>query len=447
MLYEYIRERMLAAPAQTIGDEERRIPYRELLAEAEALGRRLKKRTDEKYGILCRSELNAARALLACLYAEKTAVPLSFRYGEAHTRKIIEAVGLSLALTDGGIEALGPAFPETPETEDLSDVALIMSTSGTTGTPKGAMITEKNLLTNLRDIAGYFHIHREDHILIARPVYHCAVLTGELLISLVKGLAISFASGGFNPALLLRRIREQNVTVLCGTPTLFYHLSSMALRKQETPPLRVMAVSGECMTPLIAEKMRRAFPDAQIYSVYGLTEASPRVSCLPPEGFDSHPLSVGFPLPSLRVRIVDGELQVAGDSVMKGYYRNRAATERTVVDGWLHTGDIAEMDAQGRIFIKGRRDSLIIRSGMNIYPQEIENAVKQDDRIADALAFGVRDPAVGERIHLHVVSSLSKQEIYKVCKARLPGFQLPDVLERVPKIPRNASGKVIRKKG
>lgn len=443
MLYEYIRERMLAAPAQTIGDEERRISYRELLNEAETLGKRLKERGEAKYGILCRSELNAARALLACLYAGKTAVPLSFRYGETHTRKITEAVRLSHALTDGGIEPLGPAFPET---EDLSDVALIMCTSGTTGTPKGAMITEKNLLANLRDIAGYFHIHHRDHVLIARPLYHCAVLTGEFLISLVKGLTISFASGGFNPTMLLRRIREQNVTVLCGTPTLFYHLSAMALRQRESPPLRVMAVSGECMTPLAAEQMRRAFPDAQIYHVYGLTEASPRVSRLPPERFDDYPLSVGFPLPSLRVRIVNGELQVAGDSVMKGYYRNRAATEKAIADGWLHTGDIAEMDEQGQLFIKCRRDNLIIRSGMNIYPQEIENALKQDGRIADALAFGVRDPAVGERIHLHVVSSLSKPEIYAVCKARLPGFQLPDVLELVTEIPRNASGKVIRKK-
>lgn len=443
MLYEYIKDRMLATPAQTVGDEERRITYQELLDEAEALGRRLKERPEEKYGILCRSELNAARSLLACLYAQKTAVPLSYRYGETHIRKIVDAVHLSHALTDDGIETLGQA---SPETEDLTDVALIMCTSGTTGTPKGAMITGKNLFTNLRDIEKYFRIDRRDRILIARPLYHCAVLTGEFLISLIKGLSISFLSGGFNPALLLRRIREQSVTVLCGTPTLFYHLSALALRNREATALRVMAVSGECMTTLAAERMRNAFPEAQIYNVYGLTEASPRVSWLPPERFDACPLSAGKPLASLRVRIVDGELQVAGDSVMKGYYRNPSATEKTIVDGWLHTGDMAEMDEQGQLYIKCRKDSLIIRSGMNVYPQEIENAMRQDDRIADALAFGVRDASVGERIHLHVVSSLSRAEVFAVCRARLPGYQLPDVLELVPEIPKNASGKVIRKK-
>ena len=441
MLYEFVKGFMAGHPERTVGDETQRVTYRQLLEEAEALGRRL---TEEKYGILCRSELNAARALLACLYAKKTAVPLSHRYGDQHIRNILDSVRLSFLLTDEGEEQA--AAPQ-PETEDLSDVAVIMCTSGTTGKPKGAMITEKNLVTNLKDIAEYFAVDSTDHILISRPLYHCAVFTGEFLISLVKGLTISFASDGFNTAALLRRIRETKATVLCGTPTLLYHLSGLVLKSDGETSLRSLAVSGECMTPEVAKRIRAAFAKARIYNVYGLTEASPRVSWLSPEKFDRFPLSVGIALSSLTTRIVDGELQIAGDSVMKGYYRNPEATQAALGGGWLHTGDIAERDDEGLLYIKCRKDSMIIRSGMNIYPQEIENALRSCPGIDDLLAFGVKDEVVGERIHLHVVSALSKAEIFALCKRHLPGFQRPDVIERVSEIPKNASGKVLRNKG
>lgn len=438
MLYDHIKERMLAHPDQTVGDERRVMTYRELLEDAERMGRGLDR---EKYGILCRSELDTARALLACFFAGKTAVPLSYRYGESHTRKIIAGMRLSHLLTDKGTEE---AAPVGPEPEDLTGIALIMSTSGTTGDPKGAMITQENLLANLRDIEAYFRLEDTDHILIARPLYHCAVLTGEFLFSLLRGVKITFTEAGFNPARLSRLISRGGITVLGGTPTLFYHLSGL-IRRSGKAPLRVMAVSGECMTRTVAEEMRGAFPQTLIYHVYGLTEASPRAAWLPPEQFDDAPLSVGRPLDSLRARIVDGELQLAGPSIMKGYYNRPEATDRALEGGWLHTGDMAERDGAGRLYIRGRRDNMIIRSGMNIYPQEIENALRGERGIAEALAFGVRDERVGQRIHLQVATDLTRAEVYRVCQARLPGFQLPDVIEVVKEIPKNASGKILRK--
>ena len=154
---------------------------------------------------------------------------------------------------------------------------------------------------------------------------------------------------------------------------------------------------------------------------------------------------MGRPLDSLRARIVDGELQLAGPSIMKGYYNRPEATDRALEGGWLHTGDMAERDGAGRLYIRGRRDNMIIRSGMNIYPQEIENALRGERGIAEALAFGVRDERVGQRIHLQVATDLTRAEVYRVCQARLPGFQLPDVIEVVKEIPKNASGKILRK--
>lgn len=438
MLYEFIKHRMLEHPDQIISDDRKTLTYSEVLERAETLGIQL---TEEKYGLLCDSDFDTAISLLACFYARKTAVPLSKKYGDKHISRIIEKVQIAHLITSSGVVRISDTMPEP---EDLTDVALIMCTSGTTGMPKGAMITEKNLVTNLNDIEKYFQINNTDHILIARPLYHCAVLTGELLISLIKGLQISFFSEGFIPQRILSVAKDKKLTVLCGTPTLFYHLAALNSKSKNPLDLRVIVVSGECMTQKAAEGIRRAFSNSKIYNVYGLTEASPRACYLPPEEFDLTPLSVGVPLACLEARITDNELLLKGDSIMKGYYNDPDATSKAIQNGWLYTGDIAERDESGRVYIKCRRDNMIIRSGMNIYPQEIENALKQDERIRDVLAYGERNETVSEKIHIKVVTVLSKSEVFEVCRKHLSSYQLPDVIDIVDEIPKNASGKVIR---
>lgn len=438
MLYNFLKEKMMQHPNQTISNDTESITYKELLDYAEDFGKTL---TKDKYGLLFDSDLDTAKALLACLYADKTAVLLSKRYGETHTNRIIETVKISYLITENGVAKIAE---EQEEREDLSDVALIMCTSGTTGKPKGAMITHDNLIINLTDISKYFGIHDTDHILISRPLYHCAVLTGEFLISLIKGLKISFMTEGFVPAKILKVAKENNVSVLCGTPTLLCHLSVINLKSKVPLALKSIAVSGECMTQTVAETMRKAFAEADIYNVYGLTEASPRVAYLPPKEFDSNPTCVGIPLSSLSAKVFDNELLISGNSIMKGYYNNPEATACAKQDGWLYTRDVAEIDENGRIYIRCRKDNMIIRAGMNIYPQEIENALKEDENISDVLAFGVKNGTVGEKIHIHVVTSLNRSKVYNICKKKLPGYELPDVIEIVDEIPKNASGKVIR---
>ncbi|MDP4119596.1 MAG: class I adenylate-forming enzyme family protein [Bacillota bacterium] len=438
-LYDFLKLRMLNTPNKTISDEVNTITYQEILNYAESFSQYL---THNKYGILCKSELNTAKVLMACLNAGVTAVLLSDRYGEIHTQKIIEKINIQYIISDNFIEEVKA---KNTESEDLSDVALIMCTSGTTGSPKGAMITDENIITNLSDIEDYFEINSSDKILIARPLYHCAVLTGEFFISLIKGLDIVFHNTEFNPVKIVQAIYKNNITVMCGTPTLFYHLCNIAKRQTETLPLKTIAISGECMTDSVAEIIKNTMPQIRAYNVYGLTEASPRVSYLAPDNFDKNPLSVGVPLKSLEVKIVDNELLVKGKSVMKGYYNDVQATRKVIIDGWLHTGDIAKIDGNGFINIKSRKDNMIIRAGMNIYPQEIENALKQDERIIDLLAYGVKDEKVGQKIYLKIVSDqLSKSEVFEICKMVLPPYQYPDSIEFVDEIPKNASGKVIR---
>lgn len=437
-LFSYIKKEMRKYPNQTLTDGVKTVTFTDLLANAQSQAKQL---TKQKYGILCESSLGTATAVLACFYAGKTAVLLSSRYGRQHCASIITKTKLSHLITDEGIHRLSE---DSQEKEDLSDVALMMCTSGTTGLPKAAMITQENLIANLEDIRKYFKIDCGDRILISRPLYHCAVLTGEFLISLLLGVQIHFFDASFNPAAILSKIQSENITVFCATPTLLYHLASFALRFHKRLPLKKIAVSGECMTERAARKIRDALPDADIYHVYGLTEASPRVSFLPPELFDKAPCSVGVPLASLTCRVDGGELLISGKSVMKGYYEDPIYTEQALSGGWLHTGDLADIDINGLITIHGRKDSMIIRSGMNIYPAEIENKLLEDERVQEVVAFGVPDKTVGQRIHIKAVSSLAIDELFALCREKLPPVQCPDVIELAEWLARSASGKLVR---
>lgn len=444
MLRERIWERMKHFKNQTLADEKNTLTYGQALVLVESLAKQLKV---SKIGVWCDSELHTGIGILACIAAGVTAVPLPARYGENHAGRIIRHTGLSHRITDkNGTLEVEQIASVLPETEDLSDTALIMCTSGTTGTPKGAMITREALAANLTDIERYFAINQSDTILIARPLYHCAVLTGEFLISLCRGLHIRFYNGSFYPVRLLQAVSAHRATVLGGTPTLFYHLCRMAERSRQPLPLRTSAVSGECMTETAAKIMRKTLASTDIYNVYGLTEASPRVSALPPDEFDSYPLSVGFPLQSVEVKIEDGELCIRGKTVMKGYYNDPMQTAHSLSDGWLHTGDGAALDHAGRITIKGRLDNLIIRAGMNIFPQEIESALKADPRITGALAFGEQN-GVTQRLCVKITADgLAKSDIMAICRERLPDYEIPDAVEIVDVLPHNASGKLLRPK-
>lgn len=470
MIWENLKRRMRNRPTWTMEDGHTTFTFAEAAEQAEKIADDVK--GFQKCGIFCRSELYTGLGILACLSAKITAVPLSIRYGAAHCQRILGITGVSCLIVDGtedldllsgyagAVYRIGQGFlrhvPAPPFDGECAGCALLMCTSGTTGAPKGVMITERNLWTNLQDIDAYFAIGEQDRLLIIRPLYHCAVLTGEFLISLLKGCSLVFDSSPFNPIRILGVIRRCSITVMCGTPTLFYHLSEIAARQREPLPIRTIAVSGECMTAAAAGRMREAFPDARIYNVYGLTEASPRVSYLPPEEFDGCPLSVGYPLRSVAAKIVDatgkplppgevGELLLRGPSVMRGYYRNPPATQKALDSGWLHTGDLACIDEKGRLTIKSRKDNLIIRAGMNIYPQEIENALKADPRVSEALAYGIRNDDVGQRIGLKVAAEdLDRGQLFELCRQKLAPYQMPDQLEIVRSLPKNASGKILR---
>lgn len=456
MLWEYLQEKMLSRPSRKIREGSAHITYEEAVVFAETFGKKLKVPC---CAILCQSELAASLAILSCFAAGVTAVPLSFRYGDAHCRNILRKIRPDAMITDAGgeLHVLNLCAAAEPWETEEPRPAVILCTSGTTGEPKGVMLSEENLFTNLEDIGTYFKINKTDRILICRPLYHCAVLTGEFLISLVKGLDIFFASEKFDPVNILKILKEEQISVFCGTPSLLRMICRFAGVSGCFALVRHIAVSGEPMGKVCAQMIAKTFYNAYIYHVYGLTEASPRVAYLPPAYFEALPEYAGLPLPSVQVKVVDdagktlprgaqGELCVKGKSVMLGYYRNPELTAQVLdAGGWLHTGDVASIHDNGFLKIKCRRDNMIIRAGMNIYPQEIENALLADGRTRDALAYGIADAMSGQKIGLKISGDFrNKNEVLQLCRRALPPHAVPSVIELMEELPRNVSGKVIR---
>lgn len=492
-LWKYIRQKLLEHPGQTVCEGDASMTYEQLCIYAESFAQRL---TAPHYGILCGSELAAAMALLACFAAEKPAVPLPARYGKDYYMKIWERADSPCLITDIGGElrtvpmppsasaespascpggvgcsgqeagseadcpggagcsgasgGSGPAFgtlaagsrsadgqEETGEEE--TKPAVILFTSGSTGTPKGVMLSGESLIANVEDIASYFQIGEQDRILISRPLYHSSVLTGELLVSLCQGAGIEFFSESFQPLRLLQLMRDRGITAFGSTPTLLSTLARF-VRPGQLLPVRLLSVSGECMTEGMARAIRTAFPQTEVYCGYGLSEASPRVAYLPPALFDRQPTAAGIPLPHVRLCIVDeqgrrvcgwevGELLVQGPNVMLGYFQDEERSRRVLHGGWLRTGDLACWGADGMLFIKGRKDDMVIRAGMNIYPAEIENALSADPRVQGVLVYGYPKNGTQE-IGMKISGAFgSLQEVVALCRERLPDFQIPSKIE------------------
>ena len=454
-LWEYLKSKMQNNLGQVVCENHAEMTYEELIVFAEEYAKKLK--GIKCCAILCNCEMAASVALLSCFAAGVTALPLSQRYGKLHCSKILETISPDAVIVDGNSLFQLIYLSDSKYVEPEVKPALIMCTSGTEGIPKGAMLTEKNIMTNIADISLYFHITSSDSILISRPLYHCAVLTGEFLTALLKGTKIRFYSGPFHPAQVLKLLEQHEITVFCGTPTLIYMMARLK-RAENKCCLKHICISGECMGTEIAMRIAKAFSSADIYHVYGLTEACPRVAFLPPKLFGKYPDCVGVPLKSVSLKVVRkdgtmagigeiGVLWVKGGNVMAGYYNNPQKTAETICDGWLCTGDLALMNEAGLLKIIGRNDDLIIKAGMNIYPQEVESAVKADARVREVLVYGEKDETVGTLLAMDIAGDFSSaDEIRDLCRGCLPAYQMPVKINLVAELPKNGSGKIVRRK-
>ena len=474
MMWNFISEKMQRCESSFFDGGNRRYSYKDIISLVSEHGFVLRDKlpAKSKCAILCDEGLNSTIAILSCWFANLIPIPLSKNYGEKHCEDVIEHTKPDVLITDCNedcsydfvynihLKIFNGQKLCTPFKENLHDVALIMCTSGSTGRAKGVMITAQGLKMNIFAIADYFNINSDDTIMIARPLYHCAVLTGEFLISLYNGVNIVFFDQKYTPTGIISAANHFDVTVLCATPTLFNHISLFMNRHNQSSTVTKIALSGECLTKTVADQIRKAFPKACIYNVYGLTEASPRVSYLPPKCFDKYSESVGLPLKGTEIKIIDTEngveqpinlpgcILVKSPSLMKGYYNNQELTNLVITDGWLNTGDIGFKDENEFIYILSRADDMIIKGGMNIYPKEIENALNSLNEVKETMVYGIRSES-GQDIAIDVILEddfvdMGIKPLLRLFAAVLPEFQMPTEVHLVKEFARNASGKLIR---
>lgn len=431
-LWRFLKERMSACQGVAVRGS-RTLTYPQLIEHVELRARAVCGESPFYIAEAASKEVQAV-AVLVGLAAGKTVVPLTDCYGREWRNRIRRRL---IWEGNGAAQRGVRGLLGEPLIDD--GVALLMFTSGSTGKPKGVMLSQENVLANLRGISSYFSVGEGDTVCIARPLVHIAVLVGEFLYALCRGATVVFYEEAFQPKRLASFLEREGVTVFGGTPTLYRFLCPQAERLS----LRAGVLSGECMPADLPRTLRKAFPHTDFYHVYGLTECGPRVSALTPEEFDEAPTSVGRPLPEIELRIEDGELWVRSPGVMKGYWRDGAQTTQRLRGGWLRTGDMARLDAAGRLYIDGRRDDMIIRGGVNIYPAEIEAVVRGVPGVAECVAFG-RKTYFGQEVCLRYAGTPAEAELRRELAERLPPHLLPTRIERCEALERTPSGKVRR---
>jgi long-chain acyl-CoA synthetase len=357
-------------------------------------------------------------------------------------------------------EALGRAGP-APEVDPAeNDLALIQYTSGTTASPKGAMLTHGHLLANLKQMQQVPALAEaeQDVVLLVLPMFHIYGLNAGLNLTLRVG-ATAVLVERFEPLGSLNLIRQHGVTVLPGAPPMYYSWLELDDSARGGFQGVRLAVSGAAPLPAeILDRVRERF-GVTLWEGYGLTEASPSVSSTA-VGTEAKPWSVGLPLPGVEVRLVDpdgtdveegdpGELLVRGPNVFGGYWHRPEDTEEVLVDGWLRTGDVAYRDADGYLFLVDRTKDLVIVSGFNVYPKEVEDALLANPEIDEAVVIGVPDPRTGEAVKAFVVlrpgSELTPDAIVEHVGASLARFKVPREVEIVAELPRHPTGKVLRR--
>jgi len=307
----------------------------------------------------------------------------------------------------GGLEA---SFPDNAE-----GLASIIYTSGTTGDPKGVMLSHANLRANVKSIVGYLGLTETDSIVNVLP-FHYSYGNSVLHTHLAVGGRLVIHNGMLYPTKVLEVMAAERVTGFSGVPSTFALLLGRArLTDHDLSSLRYMTQAGGPMPPVNARRLQKALPHVKLFVMYGQTEASARLSYLPPDRLGDKPGSCGIPIPGVRMEIRDekgepvakgvtGEIWAKGDNVMQGYWNNPGATAGVLVGGWLKTGDLAHVDDEGYFFIDGRSSDMIKSGAHRISPQEVEEVIAEIDGVREVAVVGVPDELLGQAVKAVIVA-------------------------------------------
>jgi fatty-acyl-CoA synthase len=366
------------------------------------------------------------------------------------------------ALVASGVGVGAAALPERLATLSFDDPINIQYTSGTTGFPKGATLSHHNILNNGYFVAGRCGFTEQDKVVLPVPFYHCFGMVMGNLGATTHGATIVIPSAGFDPAATLTAVQQTGATVLYGVPTMF--IAELALPDFATYDLSTLRTGIMAGSPCPVEVMKRVVAEmhmAEVTIAYGMTETSPvSTQTRRDDDLERRVSTVGTVHPHVEVKVVDpetgltrprgepGELCTRGYSVMLGYWEEPDKTADVLdATGWMHTGDLATMDADGYVNIVGRIKDLVIRGGENVYPREIEEFLYRHPDIADVQVVGVPDPTYGEELCAWIrmregADPLDAAAVREFCQGRLAHYKVPRYVQVVEEFPMTVTGKV-----
>jgi len=395
-----------------------------------------------------------AKAAVAHAMAEPKLSPLRGRLPEL--KNVIYTGDNEATLTFKSLLQTSPTG-HTSISVGEDEMAVILYTSGTTGKPKGTMLSHRNLASNAQSVSEAFEVSSADRMVVVLPLFHIFSMTVCLNAFIGKGATLLLIPK-FNPEEVVKTIREEKATFFAGVPTMYnYILQLPQATAEDFATVKVCSSGGAPLPVEMLQKFEERF-QVTIYEGYGLSEAAP-VTLFNQLGRKRKPGSVGTDFPNVINKIVDtegsevprgelGELVVQGPNVMMGYLDMPEATSMTLKDGWLYTGDLARMDEEGYVFIVDRIKDMILVGGYNIYPREIEEVLYQHPDILEAAVVGISDPVYGEAVKAVVVpraEGLTMESILEFCKDKLAKYKWPRQVEFRTELPKNSSGKTLRK--
>lgn len=341
------------------------------------------------------------------------------------------------------------------------DVILLQYTGGTTGVSKGAMLTNHNLVANMQQIKAWaapFLRDGEEVALCPLPLYHIFAFTVNLLAMMGFGALSVLVTNARDLPSVIKAMKAYPVSLTTGVNTLFNALvHHKDFQTIDFSPLKISFGGGMAVQRPVAEQWQRV-TGCFLAEGYGMTESSPVVTANPLDG-TGRVGTIGLPVPSTEVRIVDtqgnvlgpdgtGEIQVRGPQVMKGYYNRPDETAKTIKDGWLCTGDIGKMNSDGFFTIVDRKKDMILVSGFNVFPNEVEEVIAGHPKVLEVAAIGVPDDKSGEVVKVFIVkkdNSLTKNEVISFCRESMTGYKVPKHVEFRNELPKTNVGKILRR--
>lgn len=344
----------------------------------------------------------------------------------------------------------------------IEDVAILQYTGGTTGVPKGVMLTHSNLIANLKQHDEIFKStleHGNEVVLGVLPLFHVYAMTIVMNLSIYQGSHLILLEK-FQVDEVLNSIKNEHVTRFAGVPTMYIALNDHpSIENYNLEQVKVFH-SGGASLPIEIIRSFENKVSVPILEAYGLTESSPGALVRPPK-HNSKIGSVGLPLPLTEIKIVDietglqemaigeeGELIIKGPQIMKGYWGLLDETAYSLRDGWLYTGDIAKVDQDGFVYIVDRKKDLIIASGFNVYPREVEEVLFEHPAILEAAVIGVKDDYRGETIKAYVLLKdqvhVTEKDIIDFCKKSLVSYKVPKIIQFIDELPKTQVGKISR---